>query len=370
MFLRKIFRKSLIFGIIGLILSINLIFIVKDVITIEDLDSNSSNDLDNEPILEGLSMADVELPDKVYTFTVGGAPWQFDLYLNKDYIYYTWIELVTPHNVTKLTIELWDDDNDYFKIFESEMFYSPADGRSFEIPFGTEHSGDYTIIFTAITTMNFNLYISMVTGPKCLYDKLSQEEIDSLEFYDIRKFNDARTWHSEKDVELETDEMYKLYIGRVSAISEDQSPNVYVSYIIEDPNNIEFIIMTNHLILDISGIKSFIFGTSVEGIYKLKVDISCSVPNVNIGMSVSDDYQISEIEEPNQTEYTPPPKEEKEDAKVFIDDLEESINSLPIEFTSGSLILVGCVSIILMIILIQNKRKNSLDFKLKDSIIK
>ena len=147
-------------------------------------------------------------PNDVLTFN--------SLYLEKEYNYYIWIELVTPHNCT-IRIRVWDPENKQYNIFESDIFFEPDYGRYFEIPFGTALSGDYKFEFYVETNQNLNIYIRIEQNVKCLYEKVPPQDIDGLIFYDVKRFSNGM--HIEHDVYLETDTMYKYYIGRVSAIS-------------------------------------------------------------------------------------------------------------------------------------------------------
>ncbi|MFX0071303.1 MAG: hypothetical protein ACFFAO_09455, partial [Candidatus Hermodarchaeota archaeon] len=93
------------------------------------------------------SSDEILLPNKVYTFLAPNYEVTFDLYLEGEYMYYIYIELVTPHNCSLMRITLWDSESRKFDIFENEMFYEPEYGRYFEIPFGTTDSGDYNVSF-------------------------------------------------------------------------------------------------------------------------------------------------------------------------------------------------------------------------------
>lgn len=326
----------------------------------EDLNERANVKTESLEVLENIKTSDVELPDKVYTFTVGGPPLQFDLYLKGDYIFYIYIELVTEHNVTEMVIEVEDHDDDYFCIFRSEMYFSPDVGRSFEVPFGTSDSGPHSIKFTASTRVNFNLYISISQGPKCLYDRMSQAEIDALNFYYVRKFNNRVGWQTEHSLELDTDWMYRFKIGRVTAIDQASIPFVYVTYTLEDPEGLPFMIWSNKLIPTIYDVVSFVFGTSQGGTYTIKISVSCSVPNVNIAYTCSDDYQISDIENVNETKYTPPPEEDEEDNNLLGDDL---TSNLPFEISIGAIAFIGIVTVVLLAIFANHRKKNAIENK-------
>jgi len=307
--------------------------------------------------------SDLELPDKVYTFLAPNDNWTFErLYLEKEYMYYIYIELVTPHNVSVMRITIWDPDGKQFNIFESNMFYNPKYGRYFEIPFGTEMAGQYRIEFYSESDVNFNLYIFMEQGPICLYDKIDSKNQDNIIFHEVTTFDNNK--YKEHDIDLKTDVSYKLVIGRVSAISIKESNVVRLDYTIEDPDGIEFIIYTNGLLADISGINSSRFGTATGGDYEIKLRIYCSVAYVNIAYAVIEDYQISSIIEVNETESQ---KSDKNDVVDLIEELSNNAASLPIEWTVATIIFVGTISGAMYITLTNQRKKNlaRLDFKTK-----
>jgi len=95
-----------------------------------------------------------------------------NLSLEECYLYYIFIELITPYNVSTMRIRIWDSVNCKYEIFESEMFFEPDYGRYFEIPFGTALTGNYRIEFYIETVSNVNILINIEIGPKCLHDKL------------------------------------------------------------------------------------------------------------------------------------------------------------------------------------------------------
>jgi len=301
------------------------------------------------------NLNDLELPDKVYTFLTPSDTLTFEsLYLEKYYNYYIYIELVTPHNCT-LQITIWDPDNKKFNIFESEMFYNPEYGRYFEIPFGTALSGNYKIQFSVQTNYNINIYIKIEQGSECLYDKIPSKEIKNLIFYKVNRFDSGM--NVEHNILLETDMMYKFYIGRVSAISIKENNEVKIDYIIEDPDDIEFKIFSDYKIANIDNITIFYFGTAKEGLYSIKLTIYCSVSYVNIGYAILEDYEISENIDVNDT------NPENQDNMNYFENLWNNSSFLPIEWLFGSVIFVGITISILLIILIQHRKKNEISLK-------
>ncbi|MFX1338893.1 MAG: hypothetical protein ACFFDK_09815, partial [Promethearchaeota archaeon] len=284
--------------------------------------------------------SDLELPDKVYTFLAPSDNWTFEkLYLEKEYMYYIYIELVTPHNISVMRITIWDPDGKQFNVFESNMFFNPKYGRYFEIPFGTEMTGQYRIEFYSESEVNFNLYIFMEQGPICLYDKIDSKDQDKIILHEVTTFDNNK--YKEHDIDLKTDVSYKLVIGRVSAISIKESNIVRLDYTIEDPDGIEFIIYTNGLLADINGVNSSSFGTATGGNYEIKLRIYCDVAYVNIAYAIIEDYQISNVIEVNETESQ---SSDKSDEVKLIEALSNNAVSLPIEWTIATIIFVSTIS--------------------------
>ncbi len=69
--------------------------------------------------------SDLELTVKVYTFLAPNDIEVRDHYLEKEYMYFIYIELVTSHNVSVMKITIIDPDDKQYSIFESEMLYGP-----------------------------------------------------------------------------------------------------------------------------------------------------------------------------------------------------------------------------------------------------
>ena len=252
---------------------------------------------------KSLEVSQSELPDKIFTFFAPSDTLIFDLSLQVSIIYYIWIELATPHNVTTMRIRMWDPNNTQYDIFESEMFWDPSYGRYFEIPFGTALAGNYTIEFYVLTSKNVNILIYIEQGPMCLQDKMDWQAISNTIFYDVRKFHNEM--YIEHFIQLKTDTMYKFYFARVSAISINESNDVYVDINITDAVGTEFEMLTYDKLQSIDGLSGFPFGTANSGIYTLKLKIYCQVDYVNIALAVVEDYAMGGGIDPNQTQPTP-----------------------------------------------------------------
>ena len=115
-----------------------------------DSDDYTSCEEYNQHMID-IKSSHLELPDKVYTFLAPNDNLTFmGLYFEKEYMYYIYIELVTPHNCSKMRITIWDPDGKQFNVFESEMFYKPNFGSSYNMikeDFQKKHSGEWILLF-------------------------------------------------------------------------------------------------------------------------------------------------------------------------------------------------------------------------------
>jgi hypothetical protein len=284
------------------------------------------------------------LPDKVYLFQSPQDTLLLkDLVLEQNYIYYIWIEIVTPYNCTA-KITLWDPEGNQFNIFESELYVEPIGANYFEIPFGTALNGNYDIEFDVITLENVNLYIKMEKGPKCLLNKLPMEELDYIKLYKITRFSNGGTVN--QTILFKTDYMYKFYVGRVSPISLMEDNNIRIDLSIEDPDGVIYTIFYNSTLAGINDIDNFKFGTAIGGLFSVSIKIYCSVENVNIGYSTIELYQISSRTDTNQTE----PTTNSTVVNRFF--------TMPTEWTIGILGFAGTISAIIGVIFYKQKKKN------------
>jgi len=295
-----------------------------------------------EPTVEEIPQtSSPPLIDKVYTFL---APDDFlsfsDLYFEKNYNYYILVEMVTPHNCT-LNVSLWDSDNFRYDLFSNSMTYEPQAWQSFEFPFGTVKAGNYSLLLSTESTLNFNLHIKIKQHVKCLYDIMSTQDINNLVHYRVTRFTDGM--QIEHSLTLKTDMSYKLFIGRVSSISMLNSNEVQLDYEISDPFDISFQIYVNETMLAIGEVNKFDFGTSTEGIYTINITIYCAVEYVNIAYSIVEDYQISDVIDGNETD----PANQTTPSGFF---------SLPLGWTTG-LIVFGGIMIGTLIVLVNGRHK-------------
>ena len=276
-----------------------------------------------------------------------------NLELQAHYIYFIYIELVMPREVSIMRIRLWDPNDRQYDIFESEMFFNPSYGRYFEIPFGTAVGGNYTVEFYVEAVKNVNIHIMIEKGPKCLFDKLDWQDTNKLIFYQVKSFHSGMS--IEHNITLETDTMYKFYIGRVSAIAINESNVVLMDYIITNPDGIKFDMYYNATMQSIDGLNGFCFGTATSGLYNVQIKISCQVPYVNIAYTIIKDYQISNVIEPNQTPSDPPP----------VNNTVSRFFYMPIGWTIGILIFAGGLVLGISILIYHQKKQNSFGFKPK-----
>jgi len=201
--------------------------------------------------------SDTDLPDKVYLFQSPQDTLMLeDIVLEQYYIYYLYVEIVTPYNCS-VKITLWDPDGNQFNIFESELFNEPEGANYYEIPFGTALTGEYDMAFDVITPENVNVYIKMEKGPRCLFDKIPMEEIDDIKLYQITRFsNESSINHS---ILFRTDYMYKFYFGRVSPISLMENNEVRIDLSLRDPDGIVYNIYSNTSLAEIDDMDRFKF---------------------------------------------------------------------------------------------------------------
>lgn len=341
----------------------NLIFFAN--ISSSRTQSQNNDDIITDRTENDLQSSDLVLTDKVYTFLAPNDRLSFNNYFEEKYMYYISIELVTPHDCSPMRITILDPDDKQFNIFESDMFYYPEYGRSFEIPFGTVKSGLYNITFNSVSTLNFNMHILIEQGPKCLYDKIDQQKTEDIIFYKVKTFDDGK--FNIHDVDLKTDEMYKFYLGRVSAITIIDSNEVRVDYSIEDEDGNEFYIYTYKLLAGIDGVSSYNFGTASSGTYTIKLTVYIADPDVeyvNIAYAIVDDYTIGDAVDINNTESDV--KESKSEDQDMFEELVDNSLILPIEWTIGTLLFVGGLAGVIVVMLVQHRKNNVVSLSIKN----
>jgi hypothetical protein len=312
---------------------------------------NTVDSTNNVKSQDNLSTSDPVFPDKVYAFLAPSDTLTFeDVPLQKNYKYYFWVEIVTPHNCS-LTITLWDPDGMKFDIFENDIFYDPDDERYFEIAFGTALEGNYTIEYSVITSENLNLYIKVERGPRCLYDIIPWEEIGDMELYKVTRFSNGMS--ISHNVSFKTDYMYKFYIGRVSPISFLENNDLRLNYSIYDPEDIEYEIYLNESLSPINEVDKFMFGTAIEGVYTITLSIYNEVDYSNIAYAIIKHHKISHVVDPNQTGEDPPSNTT----------VQTNWFSFPKEWTAGFLIVGGIIITGVIVLLVRSRERTFVNFK-------
>jgi len=237
--------------------------------------------------------------DKVYTFLAPEDSLSFiDMMLKEDHMYYIFVQIVTPHDC-ELNITIWDSNERSYHIFSSTLEFNQEGFDRAEIPFGTASSGNYTLKFYVLLNFNLNLYLRIEEGDLCLRDKISTGEWNNMIFYRVTQFHN--NMFLEHNIQLHSDTSYKFYFGRVSPIATILSNGIYLYNNITDPNNIEFEIYSNNTLVSISEIQGYSFGTSLEGLYSIQLQIKSEVEYLNLAYAVIEDYIISEMDDNNQT---------------------------------------------------------------------
>ena len=244
----------------------------------------------------GLNTSSEEnLVDKVFTFLTPNDTLRFDeFYLFEKVNYYILLEIVTPHDC-EINVTIVDPVLDVYEVFKTEVNISQDDDW-FEIPFGTAIDGNYSFIISVKCALNLNLHvkISFDSQDKCLYDMIALTFLERLQLYQVNKFINGTV--VEHNIDLKTDLSYRFFLGRVSAIGGlSISSEVSVEYDVTDPEGIEFTIYQNKTVGGVGTMKHFDFGTAVEGIYTIKIQIHCQVDVVNIAYAIAEDYSISTI---------------------------------------------------------------------------
>jgi hypothetical protein len=238
--------------------------------------------------------------DKVYTFLAPEDTLEFqDMALKKDCTYYIFVQVVTYH-ACELNISVWDPYGGLFKIFSRPLMLNETIGsKQAEIPFGTAIAGNYTIRFDVLLEMNMNIYIRIQEGQTIFQDKIPADEWNSRIFYRVTRFYDGM--YIEHNIQLESDVSYKIYIGRVSPIANENFSIIRAYHSLIDKNNIEFIIYSNDLVAGILDLNYYTFGTAIAGIYRFNLQIHCQVQFINLAYTVIELYDISEGADNNHT---------------------------------------------------------------------
>jgi hypothetical protein len=289
--------------------------------------------------------------DKIYRFLEPYDTLLFEntLPLEKNYNYYISVKIVSPHTCS-MEINLWDPEGTQYNIFYKENMTQEGD---FEIPFGIALKGNYSIKFSVHCNRTLNIHLAMKKGGKCLQDIISIQEWEEKVLYNVIKFNNNTK--GKEHIYFKTDTYYKFYIGRVSAIASNISNIISLDYIIEDPDNVSFIIYFKDTLEIISHVNIFKFGTAIEGVYVLDISIYSEVQHVNIAYAVIKGNRISEILDPNATEPDP----------TNITDSRHGIFFLSPLVVTSTIIVVLIILGISIIAIIIHRRRNPIALNLK-----
>ncbi|MFW9821600.1 MAG: hypothetical protein ACFFE4_01610 [Candidatus Thorarchaeota archaeon] len=307
------------------------------------------------PVLHRLPRSSTSgLPDKIFAFTSPNDTLVLpNLYFDQYFTYYIYVEIVTPHNCS-LEITLWDMDLNQYNVFEGYLYLEPESGRYYDIPFGTAFAGNYTLEFSTTSIYNVNLYIRIERGPRCLFDKIPMEEYDGIRFYEVTRFSDGMSINH--TITLKSDCLYKFYMERVSAISYSEDNDIRMNYSLYDPNNLEYSIHLDEVLVPITEIDIIKFGTAVEGEYTISISIDSEVEYSNIAYSITELYKISDEVDPNQSN----PTNSTGNPTFTV--------SIPKEWMVGFTVFFGAIIIGLVLMIRQRRDRNA--GRLKDRPIK
>jgi hypothetical protein len=324
--------------IIGSILALSVIPIIStNAIIIPSIENDKEN-------IHTSSVGDI-LVDKVYNFTIGNSTLIFEknIFFEKEYYYDIIVGVVSPHTCD-MNIKIIDPEDDPYDVtYESNMIQD--DYRT--IPFGTALTGNYTIIFEAILTLNVNIHIKIEQGIKCLYDVMSTNEQQRIEHYKVRKFKSETT--ISYNTTFKSDWYYKFFFQRVSTISLRLTGFVVMDHDIMSSIGAPYIIYRNET-LNLK-VLLYWFGTIVEGLYTMNITIYCDVPCVNIAYSVIEKWKIADGIDPND-EDPPPIPEDPINGTTGVEAF------IPREWTIGMMMFVGGAIFIPMVVVMYRKRKN------------
>ena len=163
-----------------------------------------------------------------------------------------------------------------------------------------------------------------------------------------------------EEVDLKSDMMYKIFIGRVSAISILENNEIRIDCSLEDPNGVLFEIYQNKLLSDIHNINMFYFGVAITGEYNFRLTVYCNVNYVNIGYAIFEDYQIAEGIEGDEK------KEQTITLEDIAEDIKESTKYLPTEWMIGTLTFVCAITLFAIILLLNQKKSNPIKLNMRE----
>ncbi|MFX1237346.1 MAG: hypothetical protein ACFFAS_14865 [Promethearchaeota archaeon] len=288
--------------------------------------------------------------DKVYEFTTSNPLKSFsNIEFTSQYLYYFYFRMVTPHEC-ELQIRITDPEESTFNVFYDDSF-SQEEGLH-QFPFGVAINGPHDIHFEVATTYNINIYIKIERTVKCLHDIIPSQDLSNIRMYGVRKFE---TFSSElKEIELDSDTDYEIYITRVSPISIAIVDNqVNFNYSIEDKErNVKFVFNWKNLpLMPIGEVTRFSFGTSNGGPYEMNLSVYYEFNPVNIAYAILYDHDISEEIDGNQT-----------DSIINERDFSNFLVNIPIEHAALFIGGIGIMALVAFGLVTKNRRKKKNNF--------
>ncbi|MFX1478042.1 MAG: hypothetical protein ACFFCI_07910 [Promethearchaeota archaeon] len=349
-----VIKRSVYLGFIGFIISSIMIGMIPSypIIFADNSLSNANK--------EDLKTNDPPLVEKIFPFYPEDNLRSFNLTLDQNFMYYIWVEIVTP-NSCNLTIQIFDPDDFLYDIARVELDFQYQNFRVYEIPFGTALSGEYTFEFIAETEENLNIFIQVEKGDKVLFDKITPENRDKLLVYNTTRFFDEM--YITYKLLLKSDYIYKMFIGRVSPISEaitgfnGSQIIVRLNYTITDPYDNIYTIFRNEALNSIDSINISSYGTYCAGYHTFNLSVCFSeedkVEAVNIGHAINEDSKKGDIIIPaNETDSI-------NDTHLNDTSTPRKIFHIPEEWTMGFLIFVASLVGITSVLMIKRRNKRN-----------
>ncbi|MFX1273625.1 MAG: hypothetical protein ACFFAT_01165 [Promethearchaeota archaeon] len=294
------------------------------------------------PQIQEPKTSDVILIDKVYNFTTW-RPWKMleDISFTAEYNHYVYFQIVTPY-VCAITVTIFDPEGSVYDVYYRGEFSQESGMLSF--PFGAAITGPHDILFELELEYNLNIYIKIEQAAKCLYDVLSQREIQNLKQYGVAKFENYPPLL--KNVIIESDVAYTLYFTRVTPITVKLPNNVRYNYSLKDTDqDILFEInWQDDPLAPIGSVTEYSFGTAHGGPYVTNLTIDYVFNPVNIAFAIVYDHKISGEIDGNATD---PGGTEGSNLNF----------SIPVELATGTIIGIGALTFIALGVVISKRRE-------------
>lgn len=317
----------------------------------------------NIPVRNGIALGGFEveedylLLDKVYTFI---PPTSFlrieseNVSFDATRMYYLYAKLVSPQNCV-MTIVITDPNGNTFEIFEDELKWSESDiPKYYRIPYGCAKSGVHKILYYVKTINPVNIHLKIEKGDFALYDKLTISDKTNLIYHGVDTFE--KNTKKEIAKKLEEAVSYKFYIGRVSPISATKQAVITYDFEITDPNNQTFPLLSNATLEGVEEIASVSFGTAVEGVHIVSIEVRSQISKINVGMAITRFAEISVGIDPNDTITI---QNQKNNSLFFTNN-----SFLPVEVILGTIALtmVPVIGVGIFAILFNPRKKKKVKF--------